>query len=93
MAQHIITFNKGKAAAIYNDALLPYFKKLGPYEIARASDVEPDGQGWSARIRPWVNRIGFAQKLSGLKIRLGPYPTRQAALDAEVAYLRHVLKV
>ena len=47
---------------------------LGRVSIARASQVEPDAHGqWTAQLRDGP--------------RLGPFPTRSAALAAEVAWL------
>jgi hypothetical protein len=49
---------------------------LGPLAIRRASHVEPDGQGrWWAELSP----VGGP--------RLGPFPRRSQALDAERDWL------
>lgn len=53
---------------------------LGPLTIRRASHVEPDSEGrWWADLLP----------MSGPK--LGPYPQRSAALDAERVWLEQFL--
>ncbi len=64
--------------AVYSDELAAVLPALGTVTIARASHVEPitAGVGWVADMAP-----------SGGE-RLGPFPTRQAALDAERAWLR-----
>ena len=65
----------GLAHCIYSEAIdLP---SIGPLEIRRASHVEPDGQGgWWADLSPVRGP------------RLGPYPTRSRALEAEGRWLR-----
>lgn len=51
---------------------------LGSLSIHRASHVEPTPEGlWDADMTP-----------SGGPASLGPFPLRQAALDAEVAWLQ-----
>ena len=80
--QITIDLETGKFGAIYADALRPYFDALGQSVTQRASDVEPDGDGWSASIREWVP--------NGTVV-LGPFPTRAEALAAEVEYLERVL--
>lgn len=60
---------------IYNDALLPLLAE-GEATISRASHVEPSAAGWDADMTP-----------SGGPASLGGFTTRQAALDAEVAWL------
>lgn len=81
--RHIITFeDDGTASAIYSDLLAPYLRDLGHVQTTRASDVEPEGDGWGVQIRAWV---------PGGARRIGPFATREAALVAEVAYLRAVL--
>jgi len=77
-----VDLETGKFGAIYDDRLKIYFDALGQSMTQRASDVEPDGDGWTAEIRAWV---------PGGSRRLGPYPTRAEALAAEVEYLRAVL--
>ena len=72
----------GDVVAIYNDAALPIWAGLGftPADVAartqRASHVEPGPTGWTADMAPVGGPV------------LGPFDTRQTALDAEVAWLR-----
>ena len=83
MEHHVIVFDcDGTAGALYADALAPLFTHLGHAATRRASDVEPDGAGWTATIRAWV---------PGGSLAFGPYATRAEALAAEVAYLERVL--
>lgn len=84
MREHILTFgDDGTVGTIYADELLPILDVLGDErETRRVSDVEPDGAGWSAWIRPDV---------PGGAVKLGPFTTRAEALTAEVAYLRRQL--
>jgi len=84
MANHLITVDLETAqfGGIYSDDLKPYFDALGQSLTQRASDVEPDGDGWTAGIRAWV---------PGGAVELGPFPTRADALAAEVEYLGCVL--
>lgn len=85
MKDHRITvdLDTGEFGAIYDDALRPYFDDLSDnHGTLRASDVEPDGDGWSAGIRAWV---------PGGEQIIGPFPTRAEALAAEIAYLMEVL--
>ena len=62
----------GALSFIYTDELRPLVD-LGHAATCRVSNVEPDGDGWSA------------QMVDGPK--LGPFRLRSEALDAEVAYL------
>ena len=65
----------GTAQCIYNDDL--DLAGLGEIQVSRASAVEPDSQGrWWADLAP----------VGGPK--LGPFPRRSQALEAEVAWLR-----
>ena len=83
-----ITFDAaGTARALYADAIAPILAALGDPVTRRASDVEPCCDrctAWTATIRPWVTGL-----TSGL--RLGRFPTREAALAEEVRYLALVL--
>ncbi|HWY36776.1 MAG TPA: hypothetical protein VNX68_19175 [Nitrosopumilaceae archaeon] len=64
---------KGIVTFIYDDELSDLCSE-GSSEIKRVSNVEPDPMGgWSATM------------LDGIK--LGPYPLRNQALEAEVKYL------
>lgn len=71
----------GTLEFIYNDSLRPLFD-LGRPEIRRASFVEPTANGqWAADMSPVAAGV-----------ILGPFVTRQEALDAETAWLRdHLL--
>lgn len=64
----------GTVRFIYHDALRGLLA-LGTAEIRRASHVEPVGTHWSADMTPVGGPV------------LGTFPTRQAALDAEVQWL------
>jgi hypothetical protein len=73
---HTITIRPGgRLEFIYADELAPLLA-LGAASIARASHVEPAPGGWTADMTP-----------SGGPV-LGPFPLRQTALDAEVAWLK-----
>ena len=64
----------GLIRAIYSEEIT--LDALGPPKIARASSVEPDGEGrWHADLRPLLGPV------------LGPFPRRSEALAAEVAWL------
>jgi hypothetical protein len=86
MGEVELTFGvDGRVRTLYSDDAAELVRGIGGVlETHRASDVEPDGEGWSAWIRDWVP--GGPQKL-------GPFPTRAAALEAEVAYLRERLRL
>lgn len=65
----------GDLSFIYQDDLAPLLRD-GTATIRRASHVEPDDNGqWFADLSP----------VNGPK--LGPFPLRQEALDAEVEWL------
>ena len=64
----------GAVAALYSEAI--DLAALGTLVIRRASHVEPDARGgWSADLSPVAGPV------------LGPFPSRSAALAAEVAWL------
>ena len=65
----------GRIEFIYSDSLLP-ITQLGACHITRASHVEPSDGGWTADLSPVSGPV------------LGPYRTRQEALDAEVTWLQ-----
>jgi hypothetical protein len=65
----------GTIRCLYDDALPLH--GLGPLQITRASHIEPDAQGqWWADLSPVPGP------------RLGPFARRNAALTAEVDWLR-----
>ena len=65
----------GDVQFIWEDALQPMLE-LGQPVIRRASHVEPTANGqWTADLAPLGGPL------------LGPFPLRQSALDAEVAWL------
>lgn len=71
----------GDILAIYDDALVAMFGEAAKVETRRASNVEPDGQGWSADLSPVGGPI------------LRDFKTRKDALDAEVRWLdQHVVR-
>jgi len=74
MTKHRIRARNGGLEFIYADPLA-FLTKLGPSTTRRVSHVEPaPGGGWTADM------------VDGPV--LGPFPLRQQALDAEVAWLR-----
>jgi hypothetical protein len=73
--------NQGVCRAVYTDDC-DYYAISQRVIIRRASHVEPspDGRGWCADMSP----VGGPM--------IGPYPTRAAALAAEVGWIEtHVL--
>ena len=76
----LIVDSQGGVRCLYAEAL--DLASLGSVSIRRASHVEPDDQGqWWADLSP----------MQGPK--LGPFPCRSAALDAERAWLEALLTV
>lgn len=69
--------------SIYNDSMMEALRDLGDAETRRASNVEPteDGKHWTADMSP----------IAGETITLGPFSTRQEALDAEAKWVRAFL--
>jgi len=65
----------GGYRALYDDDLRPLLDALGEWSIFRASHVEPIGTQWTADLSPVNGPV------------LGPFGTRQEALDAERAWL------
>lgn len=65
----------GSVDFIYNDAAVEILEE-GESTVVRASHVEPCAGGWSADMGP-----------SGGPV-LGPFRTRQQALDEEVEWLK-----
>ena len=80
MAKFIIRPD-GTVTGIYADKFAPVLRSLGEVKVRRASHVEPteDGQGWAADMSP----VGGPM--------LGPFPLREEALAAEVAWLNEHL--
>lgn len=74
-SMEILVAPNGTMRLIYDDALLALARTLGRMEVARASHVEPDGDGWTADMAP----------VKGPK--LGPFETRAEALLVEAAWL------
>jgi len=100
MAEHVLTFHDGRVGAIYDDAIGPLLRELGPTVTRRATHVEPWEDGWAVWITGWVRRAAAGQHCWGLvcpdiprmaENLLGPFPTRAAALAAERRYLEAVL--
>lgn len=77
MTRHrVLVGPDGTVRFVYSDALAAVLAPLGTAVTRRASHVEPaDGGGWAADMSPVLGPV------------LGPFPTRQAALDAEVGWL------
>jgi len=74
----IVIAPNGTMRFIYDDKLRPLLE-TGAARIDRASHVEPQGTKWQADMAPVGGPV------------LGPFDTRQAALDAEVAWLNENL--
>ena len=74
MEHTIIIRPDGTAEWIHADEL-NFLKAMSPTSTRRVSDVEPDGDNWTAD----MNRVGGPL--------LGPFSTRKAALDAERHWL------
>lgn len=70
----------GVTEFVHDDDAAAFVKRtrgFGAHDTRRASRVEPDGEGcWTADMGPSRGPV------------LGPFPTRTAALAAEVAWLR-----
>jgi len=73
--REIIVNEDGSVSFIYDDALAEAFSG-DESETRRASHVEPVRHGWTADMAPIGGPV------------LGPFTTRQAALDAEVAWIK-----
>lgn len=74
----VIILPDGTLRFIYSDAARALLDE-GEARIARASHVEPCGTAWTADMAPVGGPV------------LGPYATRQEALNAEVAFLGGIL--
>lgn len=78
MATHRIKIDHvtGVATMIYADELRPLAEAIGDIKIARASHVEPTGDGrWAADLAPVGGPV------------LGPFDLKEDALREEVAWL------
>lgn len=72
----VIVGNDGTLRFIYDDALLS-LKECGDFKVTRASHVEPNGDGeWEADLSPVGGPV------------LGPYDTRNQALEEEVRWIK-----
>lgn len=80
MDTHHLTVRHGALTFIYADPLAPLLA-LGAATVRRVSHVEPV-QSVSLR------GIGWSATMVDTGVVLGPFPTRQEALDAEIAYLK-----
>jgi len=75
----LIVDNTGGVRFVYSDAAAAVARAVGTLTTRRASHVEPTHDGrWAADMSPV--RIG---------VTLGPYDTRQEALDAERDWLEY----
>jgi hypothetical protein len=81
--RHVISIKSGIVRALYTDVV--DFKKLGSVTVERASNVEYDNhlQGWTVQLADGT----FLSDATNSP-PTGLWPTRQAALDAEVKYLQ-----
>lgn len=75
--KHLVKIDEnGTLSFIYSDNLRG-FNQLGEVSTSRASHVEPiEGGKWTADMEPVEGPV------------LGPFDTRQEALDTEVEYLK-----
>ena len=80
MTRKFTILKNGEIRFIHDDELKPILEE-GTAHVQRASHVEPssDGKTWTADMRPVGGGI------------LGPFQTKQEALDAEVKYLNENL--
>jgi hypothetical protein len=79
----------GHVRFIWSDDLAP-LAELGESTCERVSHVEPyDGSGGDRFAAKYAKGIWWTADMSPVDGPvLGPFPTRQEALDAEVAWLR-----
>jgi len=79
----------GGVQFVYDDAVAALYDGE-PSTTARASHVEPFGGGWIADMRPVGGPVLYADGPcdGDACAHHPPFPTRAAALGAEVAYLR-----
>ncbi|WP_447859640.1 hypothetical protein [Nitrospira calida] len=83
--RELVIWPDGTAVAIHEDRLAPVLAALGRVAVARASHVEPvlvDGEmrGWQADLSPVNGPV------------LGPFTTRQEALELERIWLEEALR-
>jgi superoxide dismutase len=90
----------GKVRSIYKDERQSLFREFGDLKVKRASNVEWEktfhGSGWTVRaahdpelaIRIFYNtgRACYEQVVSRTYGLIATFPTREAALDAELAF-------
>ena len=77
MTHTLVIDESGGIRFIHSDELIPLRDALGKGVTKRASNVEPDSNGeWSADLSPVNGPV------------IGPFTTRQEALDAEIAWLK-----
>ncbi len=70
----LVVDRAGQVRCLYDESI--DLAALGRPTIARASHVEPDGDGrWHADLRPMLGPV------------LGPFDCRSEALEAELAWL------
>jgi hypothetical protein len=74
----------GTVTFIHDDQLMALVNPTDKVKTERASHIEPtaDGRHWTADLSP----------ILGFEFVLGPFPTRQAALDAEHSWLVNYLQ-
>ena len=100
MDDDILIGEDGHISYVYSDRLDAIFADV-PRETVRASHVEPYCGGWAADMRPSGGGVlgsngestafgEFGHRYVGVE-PLVPFQTRQAALDAERAWLRKEL--
>lgn len=90
----LIVGTDGVIQAIYSDDLAELFAG-DALTTRRASHVEPNGDGWTADMRPVGGPVLYASgPCDGDACEFcRPFTTRQAALDAEVAWIRAQMAV
>ncbi len=80
--QDIIIDENMNVFAVYNDDILGILKSIGDLKIERASHVEPtENCEWEVNFEPFIG-----------KKKIGPFKTRQKALDEEVNIIKEAIK-
>lgn len=88
MKHEVLVGTDGTVRFIYSDRLAAVLAPLGPAVTRRASNVEPEGTGWTADMGPVAHGVTLVARDGQ------PFPTRAAALEAEVDWLlRHNIPV